>query len=102
MAVKVITYDVGTTGMKACMFNISAEDSVQYIAGETESYELHVLKNGGVEQEPDDWWQSMAAATKILLKKTGVAKEDTKEFPFAPSSKLSSWWMKTARPCTEA
>ena len=44
MAVKVITYDVGTTGMKACMFNISAEDSVQYIAGETESYELHVLK----------------------------------------------------------
>ena len=76
MAVKVITYDVGTTGMKACMFNISAEDSVQYIAGETESYELHVLKNGGVEQEPDDWWQSMAAATKILLKKTGVAKED--------------------------
>ena len=74
MAVKVITYDVGTTGMKACMFNISAEDSVQYIAGETESYELHVLKNGGVEQEPDDWWQSMAAATKILLKKTGVAK----------------------------
>lgn len=48
MSVKVITYDVGTTGMKACMFNISAEDSVQYIAGETESYELHVLQNGGV------------------------------------------------------
>ncbi len=102
MAVKVITYDVGTTGMKACMFNISAEDSVQYIAGETESYELHVLKNGGVEQEPDDWWQSMAAATKILLKKPVSQKRISKEFPFAPSSKRSAWWMKTARPCTEA
>ena len=64
MAVKVITYDVGTTGMKACMFHISAEDSVRYIAGETEGYELHVLKNGGVEQEPNDWWQSMAAANR--------------------------------------
>ena len=28
MAVKVITYDVGTTGMKACLFDISAEESV--------------------------------------------------------------------------
>jgi xylulokinase len=31
------------------MFDISTEESVRYIAGETESYELHVLKNGGVE-----------------------------------------------------
>lgn len=82
MAVKVITYDVGTTGMKACMFNISAEDSVQYIAGETEGYELHVLKNGGVEQEPDDWWQSMSVATKKLLEKTGIAKEEIKGISF--------------------
>ncbi len=82
MAVKVITYDVGTTGMKACMFNISAEDSVQYIAGETEGYELHVLKNGGVEQEPDDWWQSMAVATKKLLEKAGIAKEEIKGISF--------------------
>ena len=82
MAVKVITYDVGTTGMKACMFHISAEDSVRYIAGETEGYELHVLKNGGVEQEPNDWWQSMAVATKKLLEKTGVAKEEIKGISF--------------------
>lgn len=82
MAVKVITYDVGTTGMKACMFNISAEDSVQYIAGETEGYELHVLKNGGVEQEPDDWWQSMSVATKKLLEKTGITKEEIKGISF--------------------
>lgn len=82
MAVKVITYDVGTTGMKACMFDISTEESVRYIAGETESYELHVLKNGGVEQEPDDWWQAMAKATKKLLEKTGVAKEEIKGISF--------------------
>lgn len=48
MAVKVITYDVGTTGMKACLFDISAEESVKFIAGETDGYELHVMPNGGV------------------------------------------------------
>lgn len=47
---KVIAYDVGTTGLKTCMFRISAEESVQYLAGEVEHYELHVLENGGVEQ----------------------------------------------------
>lgn len=82
MSVKVITYDVGTTGMKACLFDISPEDSVRYIAGETEDYALHVLKNGGVEQEPDDWWQSMARATKKLLQKTGTAKEEIKGISF--------------------
>ena len=46
MAVKVITYDVGTTGMKACLFDISAEESVKFIAGETDGYELHVMPNG--------------------------------------------------------
>ena len=57
MAVKVITYDVGTTGLKTCLFQISAEESVQYLAGETDTYELHVLENGGVEQNPEDWWE---------------------------------------------
>ena len=51
MSMKVIAYDVGTTGLKTCMFRISAEESVQYLAGEVEHYELHVLENGGVEQE---------------------------------------------------
>lgn len=53
MAVKVITYDVGTTGMKACLFDISAEESVKFIAGETDGYELHVMMyacSGGTTQ----------------------------------------------------
>ena len=49
MSVRVITYETGTTGLKTCMFSISAEDSVRYLAGETDAYELHVLENGGVE-----------------------------------------------------
>ena len=44
MSVKVIAYDVGTTGLKTCLFSISAEESVRYLAGEVEHYELHVLE----------------------------------------------------------
>ena len=29
--------------MKTCMFRISAGESVQYLAGEVEHYQLHVL-----------------------------------------------------------
>lgn len=72
MAVNVITYDVGTTGLKTCLFRISAEESVQYLAGETDTYELHVLENGGVEQDPEDWWAAMARSTRKLLQKTGL------------------------------
>ena len=33
MAVKVITYDEKTKSIKACLFDISAEESVKFIAG---------------------------------------------------------------------
>ena len=39
MSVKVIAYDVGTTGLKTCLFSISAEESVRYLAGEVEKVE---------------------------------------------------------------
>ncbi len=82
MSVKVLTYDVGTTGLKTCMFSISADESVRFIAGEVDTYELHVLENGGVEQEPDDWWNAMGRSTKKLLAKTGVSNEEIKGISF--------------------
>lgn len=51
---KVIAYDVGTTGLKTCLFEISAEESVRFLAGEVEYYALHILENGGAEQEPEE------------------------------------------------
>ena len=82
MSVKVIAYDVGTTGLKTCLFSISAEESVRYLAGEVEHYELHVLENGGVEQEASDWWEAMSRSTKRLLAKTGVPPEEIRGITF--------------------
>ncbi len=82
MSVNVIAYDVGTTGLKTCLFRISADESVRFIAGEVDAYELHVLENGGVEQDPDDWWAAMGRSTKKLLEKTGIPKEDIRGITF--------------------
>lgn len=85
---KVIAYDIGTTGLKTCLFHISAKDSVQLIEGEVEDYELYILENGGVEQEPTQWWDAMAKSTRRLLEKTGVDKEEIKGFLFVHRCKL--------------
>ncbi len=79
---KVIAYDIGTTGLKTCMFHISDTESVQLIDGDVEQYELHVLENGGVEQDPAEWWEAMGKSTKRLLEKTGVQKEEIEGISF--------------------
>ena len=78
---KVIAYDIGTTGLKTCMFQIN-KDSVRLIEGDVESYDLHFLDNGGVEQDPLDWWDAMSISTKRLLKKTNVSKDEIKGISF--------------------
>ena len=68
-----IAYDVGTTGVKTCLFEIDSE--VRLIAGEYAGYDLWILPDGGAEQDTEQWWQAMCATTKRLLEKTGVAPE---------------------------
>jgi len=76
MAVKVIAYDVGTTGLKTCMFSIAPGENIRYLAGEVDHYDLHVLPNGGVEQDPADWWDAMSRSTRKLLERSGTPKEE--------------------------
>lgn len=73
-SIHVIAYDVGTTGIKTCLFEIG--DTIQLIADEMCGYELYVLENGGAEQEADEWWNAMCITTKNLFKTTGIKPED--------------------------
>ena len=43
MSMKVITYDVGTTGLKACLFSVSRDEGIAYITSTVEDYGLQVL-----------------------------------------------------------
>ena len=82
MPLYVIAYDVGTTGVKSCLFSIDKGKDIAFIAGELAGYDLYVLDNGGVEQDPEQWWQAMCRTTRLLLSKTGVSSEEIRAISF--------------------
>lgn len=57
IAVYVIAYDIGTTGVKTCLFEVG--DTLRLLAGEYEGYGLYILPGGGAEQDADEWWAAM-------------------------------------------
>ena len=66
----VLAYDIGTTGVKTCLFKISRE--IELIDGAYGAYNLYILENGGAEQDAEEWWSTLCSTTKSLLQKTGI------------------------------
>lgn len=66
----IIAYDVGTTGIKTCVFEIS--DQITLIASEIEGYELYVTEHGLAEQNAYDWWRAMCRTTEKVLKNNNI------------------------------
>ncbi|MGA2642073.1 MAG: FGGY-family carbohydrate kinase [Spirochaetia bacterium] len=69
-AVHVIAYDIGTTGAKACLYSVGKE--ARLIAGASTEYPLALLPDGGVEQDPADWWKAVCTNTRKLLADSGL------------------------------
>ncbi len=78
----VIAYDIGTTGLKTCLFDITEEKRIKLVADASEGYDLYTLPNGGSEQDPQQWWDAMCHTTKKILAETGIPKEDVKGISF--------------------
>ncbi|MGN1418727.1 MAG: FGGY-family carbohydrate kinase [Acutalibacteraceae bacterium] len=68
-----LAYDIGTTGVKTCLFEI--ENDIRLIAAAVESYELYVFPDGGAEQDPNEWWEAMRKTTKKVMKKSKIKPE---------------------------
>ena len=47
----VLAYDVGTTGVKTCLFAIG--ETIELIASAQRGYDLYILPDGGAEQDAD-------------------------------------------------
>lgn len=80
MSAHVIAYDVGTTGIKTCLFEIT--DKITLIASAAENYPIYLLENGGVEQDPEQWWQVMCLTTERIFDKASIPKESIKGISF--------------------
>ena len=85
MSKYVITYDIGTTGIKTCLIEIDKE--MKILASATEGYGLYVDEEtgvkGGSEQDADEWWNAMCVTTKEVFKKCKkIKKEQIKGISF--------------------
>ena len=67
----VLAYDIGTTGVKTCLFGIG--ERITLLSSAQEGYKLYLLPGGGAEQEPDAWWGAMCRTTRALFAKADVA-----------------------------
>lgn len=78
MSKYVITYDIGTTGIKTCLIEIDNE--IKILSSATEGYKLYVDDEtgvkGGSEQDADEWWSAMCVTTKEVFKKCKKVKKE--------------------------
>ncbi len=67
----ILGIDLGTSSAKVGLFSIYGET----FGWESEPIPLHLLPNGGAEQDPRDWWNAIGLATKRLLARVPVPPE---------------------------
>jgi xylulokinase len=68
----ILAVDLGTSGSKTALATIFGE----IIDFEFQEVPLHLLPNGGAEQDPDDWWNAIISTAKKLLSKGLVPPEN--------------------------
>ena len=66
---KILSYDIGTTGVKTCLYSV--DEKIDFIGAASEGYELYTFPDGGAEQHADEWWEAICKSTKQLLAETG-------------------------------
>lgn len=64
----ILAIDLGTSGPKVALL---AHDGT-ILAWEFEPVPLHLLPDGGAEQNPDDWWNAIGQAARRLAAATGI------------------------------
>ena len=65
-----LSYDVGTTGVKTCLFVV--QDVLALVATSLCCYPLYISEGGGAEQDPLDWLSAIEKSTKEVLAKSGI------------------------------
>ncbi|MBP8998613.1 MAG: FGGY-family carbohydrate kinase, partial [Anaerolineaceae bacterium] len=61
----ILAADLGTSSMKVALITISG----QVLGWQSQPIQLHLTPDGGVEQDPEEWWQAFIECSKVLLEK---------------------------------
>lgn len=76
----VVAYDIGTTGVKTCLFGLG--ERIELLASAQEGYGLRLLESGGAEQDPEEWWRAMGRTTGELFTRTEITPEQVAGLSF--------------------
>ena len=68
----ILAVDLGTSGCKSAIITITGK----VLGWEFIEVPLHVLPNGGAEQDPRDWWNAFLLTSRKLISKNLVNVED--------------------------
>lgn len=66
----ILAYDIGTTGVKTCLFGV--DNTIKLLASASRGYPLYIMDDGGAEQDGDDWWKAMCESTAEMFSKTDI------------------------------
>ena len=67
----VLAFDHGTSGMKSAI----VDSMGQVMDFEFKDTPLYFSPNGGAEQDPQDWWESLLQTAKILLQRKSIPRD---------------------------
>ncbi len=76
----VLAYDIGTTGVKTCLFSIG--ERIELIASAMEGYKLYISPDGSAEQSPAEWWEAVCKTTRHVLEHNGISAADISGISF--------------------
>ena len=76
----VLAYDIGTTGVKTCLFSIGK--TISLVSSAQRGYRLYILPGGGAEQDAEEWWAAMCETTRAIFSAGAVEPEQVAGISF--------------------
>lgn len=78
----ILAHDLGTSGNKACLFDVDGK----LLDSAYETYETYYPQAGYAEQDPNDWWEAVKKSTKGVLEKQKILPEEVVAISFSAQS----------------
>lgn len=73
-----IGYDIGSSSIKAAMFDASANNTICIVQYPDAEMDMISRQSGWAEQQPEVWWQDFVLVTRKLIAQSGVRAEEIK------------------------
>jgi xylulokinase len=90
----ILAIDLGTSALKVAVVRTDG----QVVACESVPMQVTLLRGGGAEQDPEDWWRAIVAATKSLVGKNVVRASDVVAVSCSAQCPARSRWIATGTP----